>query len=539
VVLAALLLAQWTTIAVVAAIAQHNGPYYFTGGDATWYWTSAWVLGHGHVPQGVISYGYPFLLAPLALIAGPSMIAGLPLAMVFNAVVLWPIALLCVYGIAKAIGGSGFAYATTLAWTFFPLAAIRYFYHRYHVRYVDQNLPSSLGLTVTGDFPSLVALLVAAYFTLRALTERTLTAALMAGAATGLAATIKPANLVFLPAPIAALAVARRGRELLAFGLPLLPAFAGLALWKYRGLGYVPAFSHSTSALALGTSTQPAAVGFLGLHNYVNLDWHHLVRNMYDVREFTWSLRLITWALVAGVIGLARRSVPFAVLIGGWLACFIVLKGTNGGVNVTDGSFFRYLAPAFPAFFLGLAAIVLLVPVFGRRLATTGRAERFVTVGRRGWAALLGVAAFALVAPVLAVAAFHPLTSPTASDVPSVDQYVPVNAFPLAARPTPHGVVLSWPAQAPNGSRPGYSILRAPQDELSCTLRRHAAAHCVVYTDLFRVSLYPVGFTRRSAFLDHPPPGHWVYRVGATVSPTRQLSGDYVLISNAATFVSR
>ena len=38
----------------------------YSGGDDSWYYTSAWVLGHGHVPQGSIGYGYSFLLAPLA-----------------------------------------------------------------------------------------------------------------------------------------------------------------------------------------------------------------------------------------------------------------------------------------------------------------------------------------------------------------------------------------------------------------------------------------------------------------------------------------
>src|SRR5581483_6291158 len=127
----------------------------------------------------------------------------------------------CVYGIAKLIGGRGFAYVATLVWTIFPLLAIPYFYQRYHVRLIDQNLPSALGLIPTGDFPSLVALLAAAYFTLRALAERTRTAALVAGSLTGVAAMVKPANLIFLPAPLVALALARRWREAMLFCLPL------------------------------------------------------------------------------------------------------------------------------------------------------------------------------------------------------------------------------------------------------------------------------------------------------------------------------
>src|SRR5581483_2488708 len=110
----------------------------------------------------------------------------------------------CVYGIAKLIGGRGFAYVATLVWTIFPLLAIPYFYQRYHVRLIDQNLPSALGLIPTGDFPSLVALLAAAYFTMRALAEPSRSTAAVAGGFTAMAATVKPANLIFLPAPLLA-----------------------------------------------------------------------------------------------------------------------------------------------------------------------------------------------------------------------------------------------------------------------------------------------------------------------------------------------
>jgi hypothetical protein len=208
VVLAVVLLAQWLAIAVLAAKAQHNGPVYYTGGDDTWYWTSAWVLAHLHVPQGVIGYGYPFLLAPLARLAGPTVVAGLPLVIALNLLVLWPVALLSVYGIAKTIAGRGYAYVVSFAWTAFPLVSIAYFYGRYHVRYVDQSLPPALGLVATGDFPSMVCLLVAAYFTLIACGGNR-RAAILAGLAVGVAATVKPANLIFLPAPLLALAFAR------------------------------------------------------------------------------------------------------------------------------------------------------------------------------------------------------------------------------------------------------------------------------------------------------------------------------------------
>ena len=181
------------------------------------------------------------------------MVAGLPFVVAFNLLVLWPIALLCVYGIAKAIGGRGFAYLVAFALDgVLRSPSIPYFYVSYHRRFFDQTLPSALGLVATGDFPSMVFLLVAAYFALKAVSDRSPRAALFAGLAVGFAATVKPANLIFLPAPLAGAGLQRRPRGSLLFGAGLVPALAGLALWKYRGLGYLPAFQSPPAALASG-----------------------------------------------------------------------------------------------------------------------------------------------------------------------------------------------------------------------------------------------------------------------------------------------
>ena len=535
-VLGVLLVAQWATVGVVGWIARHNGIYYYTGGDSTWYYTSAWVLGQGHVPHGSISYSYPFLLAPIAHFAGPNMLAGLPFVIAVNLLVLWPVALFCVYGIAKVIGGRGFAYIATLAWTVFPLAAIPYFNERYHERYVDHALPPALGLVATGDFPAMVSLLVAAYFALKAVCERSPKAALVAGLAAGFAATVKPANLIFLPAPLAAVIVARRPKELMLLCAGVVPALAGLALWKYRGLGYIPAFSTPPAATLAGGVVTPLPLGDVRFGHYVRVDWSRIWQNMIQIREYTWSLRMITWTVVAGVIALFRRSVTVGLVIGGWLACFIVFKGGAPGVDVTTGSFFRYMVPVFPAYFLALVSIVLLVPVWGRRLVSAGRSERLWPTRPSSWAMILSVAAVATLAPILAVAAFRPLTTPNAAVIPDLDQYAPANAFPLAARPKGDGsVALSWPSQNAHGARVRYAIFRDPTNGLTCTPRSHAAAVCAFYSDAYNHFLTPLTWTRSTSFRDHPEPGHWVYRVAATVSPDGPAYyGDHVLLSTAA-----
>ncbi len=241
-VLPVLVVGNWLAIVEAARIAAHRGWLFYDGGDGTWYYTSAWVLGHGHIPDAAIGYDYSLLIAPLTLIAGPNPLAGLPLIVVLlNALVLSPIALLCVYGLAKAIGGLRFAYATALVWVVAPLLAIRYFLPDYHTRYVDVALPAAVGLTAGGDFPSMVCLLVAALLRLpRARVGLDRDDALATGLATGIAIGVKPSNALFLPAVLVALALTRRPRQLALLGAGLAPSLLALALWKYRGLGDLP-----------------------------------------------------------------------------------------------------------------------------------------------------------------------------------------------------------------------------------------------------------------------------------------------------------
>jgi hypothetical protein len=83
------------------------------------------------------------------------------------------VALLFVYGIATRIAGRVFGYWAAALWIIVPYAAIPMFDHRYHQKYVDITLPQSLGLTMLGDFPSTVFLLVTAWLLVRALDTTT------------------------------------------------------------------------------------------------------------------------------------------------------------------------------------------------------------------------------------------------------------------------------------------------------------------------------------------------------------------------------
>ena len=41
----------------------HNGWIWYSGGDATSYWTEQWAIGHLQIPQAVVGYGLPVYYA--------------------------------------------------------------------------------------------------------------------------------------------------------------------------------------------------------------------------------------------------------------------------------------------------------------------------------------------------------------------------------------------------------------------------------------------------------------------------------------------
>ena len=531
-VLGALVVCDWLVTLEAARIALHQGWLYYDGGDSTWYYTSAWVLAHGHIPTTAIGYLYSMLIAPAALIAGPNLLAGLPFILLFNAIVLSPIAVLCVYGLTKAIGGIRFAYPATLLWIVVPLLAIRYFLPDYHTRYVDIALPAAVGLTAVGDFPSMVCLLLAAYFSYRALSSRSGLDALTAGLATGLALGIKPANALFVPAPFLALALARRPRQIGLLAAGIAPSLLALALWKYRGLGHLPLFSSQPVAIAVGAGASVPPLAFsVNLTHYIHFGWAHYNSNLDGLREFGWSKRLVEWLAFGGLIGLARRALPGAALIGVWFFSYLFVKGGNANVSFDGGTVFTHLLACIPAYILLAACTVFLVPIYGRKklptAATTSwpRSER----ARRGTLALV---AFLAVVPIGVVALLPPLTRPAAADLEADDLYLPVNQFPLTARAVDGAVRLSWPRQQTRGGHVSYFVFRsAGGDGFVCEPVAHAASECPFNEG-------PTHIVRggRTSFRDHPGRGEWTYRVAlAATGMGSPREASPLLLSSSAT----
>lgn len=540
-----LLAVQWLAVVALAVTVRHNGWLYYQGGDQTYYWTQSHLLTEWTLPVTAIGYGWSYLLTPIALFAGANVLSGLPVVLVLNVLVLLPIALLSVYGIAARIGGRYLGYWAAFLWVLIPYAAIPMFDQRYHQKYVEITLPQQLGLTVLGDFPSMVFLLATAYLLVRALDSRDWRDTALAGILGAFTIGIKPSNALFFGAALLCLLIARRWLQTGAFLAAMIPGLFILALWKQRGLGDLPAFASygGNGSVAAAGVNFPFASLTSPFSRYLDLNWGHLHQNMDGVREFFWAVRPLEFIIPAGFLAIGRRSWPKAVLVAGWFATFFVIKGTADEASIEDASFFRLLMPSFPAFLLLLACIPLLVPSFGlaRRLFVAAPPLR-----RKPGNRLLGGAVVALVLlPLILVAATSPLTKAEAINYPSQDVYIPVSKkFDLNAERTGQAVVLSWQAPYSGSTKIFYSVLRSAYkaedpsssgqrtavEGLACRDRDNGGALlCNLYMDR-------VAPTTTLQYTDRPGEGKWTYRVAVSANWLNDPAlGDLMSVSEPVT----
>jgi len=518
-VLAGLIGVEWACVLALARTVRHAGWIYYQGGDQLWYYTLGWLLGHGEIGKSLVGYGWSVLLAPLARIAGPNLVSALPAIIVFNVLVLLPVAMLALYGIAARMGGRLFGYWALILWVAVPFIGIAYANVGYHQRYTELLLPQSLGLTALADFPTMVTALVSAYFCTRVLFAEApqLLDAAAAGAAAGAAVGIKPATALFLLGPALAFAYRRRFSSLGMFAIAMAPALIALAVWKERGLGQIPAFGNSYAPHRLAanaTGGQPVAG--LDLSRYLRLNWSHLGNNLDLLREHFWSGRVLEWLVIAGLIGLARGSRTALLLVGGWFAAFAIVKGTYVSASVEDGSLFRIMMPAFPAFILFLASIPLLFPHAPQRLLRPW-APAFAEPRPR--IRLTFVVATLVLSGVVPLAAFAAVrTTGGSADVALLGPGappVPVNVdLGLTAQVRPSGrIALRWRGAYPAGGPVFYRVWRGPAssgDGVTCPPTLEARA-CIV-------ALPEIAVTRRDAYVDNPGKGTWVYRIAVAAN---------------------
>ena len=506
-VLATLAAAQFALTLVLALRVEHNGWVYYQGGDQIWFTTSGWLLGSLEVAPTEASYLWPLVQAPVTLLTGPTYVQALPLLVLLNVLVLGPIALLCVYGIASRIGGRLLGYWAGLLWVVAPYAAIPLFVDRYHEKWNEQFLPQATGLTAMADYPSMVTLLAAAFFVTRSLSPQRLTDAALAGLLLGAAGGLKPPNLLFGFGAALAYPLVRRWREGVVFGLAAAGGLLMLAFWKQRTLGETPVLALEQARLAAGVTPLALEIDF---DRYLDVDVDHWRAQMDGLREFFWSARVAQWAPVAGLLAVLRAGrYPIAGLLGGWLAAFLVVKGMSPRGSIEDGSFWRLLMPAWPAYLLLFASIPVLVPTLLSRLGPRREPPADRPVQTR-WVAVAAV--LTLVVPAAATAASSRVSPPTPAIVPWVPSgeiLTPVDTgIDVTTETTGEGLRLSW-SDGPWRADVFYRVYRGtlPDGDLQCSTSNDYAWVCYFFG-------LPLGTTRDQSFVVADPQPGATYRIG-------------------------
>ncbi|HKY25916.1 MAG TPA: hypothetical protein VJM07_12205 [Gaiella sp.] len=505
------------TVALFFSV-NHNGWLTYQGGDQIWLVTSGWLLGKGLIGYAFTSYGWPMMLAPLTWIAGSSSIELLPLTTILQVAVLGPIATLSVYDIGSRLAGRLAGLWCAAVFVAAPFVAIPFFVDRYHDSWVDQVLPQALGLTQQADFPSVVAVLVAAAFTVRALEAGAQREALLAGTFAGVALALKPANALFLAAPAVAFVLARRWRHALLFAIALVPALVALTIWKARGLGTVPLFAQTSATLAAGFGEPVLAESWI--ERTFDIDFETWKQNMSNLREFTFSARIVQFLPLAGALAVARRSVPVAGLLLTWLLAYVVVKGSASVATIESGSYWRLVMPALPAFALLAAAVPLLVPTFlarmgdrlaplpARRVGTRATVATVVVLG------LIPIAVLLVASPSRVQAVDDPAIRYGSRSLIVDTINVPVDeaVIRLDVRRTPDGNELRW-TDSTRRADTFYRVYRATLSggfpDMVCEPR--GADRCELRSET-------LGTTREHRWLDPSPPADAVYRVGVAAN---------------------
>ncbi|HET9242303.1 MAG TPA: hypothetical protein VFN99_02595 [Gaiella sp.] len=517
--LAAILFVQiGLTVALFFSI-NTNGWLTYQGGDQIWLVTTGWLFGQGTVGYALTGHLWPLLLAPLTWITGSSFVQLLPLTMALQVGVLGPVATLAVYDIGARLAGRLAGLWCAAAFVAAPFLAIPYFVQRYHDSWVDQFLPQALGLTQQADFPSVVAVLVSAALTVRALEAGMHREAVLAGTFAGIALALKPANALFLGGPLIAFLLARRLDHAALFALALGPALLALTIWKARGLGEVPLFAADELRLAAGLAEPPLGSVTSWFDRTVNLDFDTWKQNMSNLREFTWSARVVQFLPLAGAVAVARVSVPAAGLLLGWLLGYVVVKGAADVATVESGSYWRLIMPGLPAFAILTAGVPLLVPTFLRRMGPRLAPLPGSRPGLRVSAAFVAVVGLVPIVVLLALPQLR--VSGTAAppgfvaDAILVDQ-IAVPADPdvisLRVRRVGNANVLAW-TDSTSRARTFYKVYRASPSrgfsDFVCD--RHGVDRCELRAETLNV-------TRGHEYVDRDPPPDATYRIGVAAN---------------------
>jgi hypothetical protein len=489
----------------------HNGFVWYSGGDATEYWTGEWALGHLHLTQTVIGWGLPVYYGWVPLLTGTTLLSGLPVIVLLQVLVLVPLSVILFWLVADRLFGRLYAWGATALWVAAPPLLVWGMRRPDYRAQFEQSFvaPHVYGLTNMADFPSLVLVLASAWATLRALDSDRAEEWVFAGLVTGVAIGVKPANAFLVVAAVVLLAFGARVRGAVLYGLALVPALVTLTVWKQRGLGDLP-------VLALGQVREAAGpVVAAGAGRYVPWDPHHLNEELRDLMEVFWSVRLLEWIAIAGVIAALRRGRARGGFLAVWFVLFCLVKGSSDQASVNTTSYFRLTEPGLPAFVLLAAAIVYLVPA--RRERLTARPPR--PVPRWAVAAAVVIGGAVPLALVLAVRP-QPAGGVTARDNQHATE-APIDAG-WTARPS--GNRLAWSPVDGHGARVHYLVLRVDPATGGCARPETGANECYLEGT-------PVATTRATS-VEVPRTGA-TYRVAAAANYRDEPNGGDLMLLGA------
>src|SRR5262249_14173402 len=206
----------------------------------------------------------------------------------------------------------------------------------YRIVYRHDVLPTAFGLVHRAGLLAACLLLASAWLVLVRTRLPVWATASLGGAAAAAAALVFPHAWLAGAAPVAATLVPRAAR---AVGATLVTAALGIVVLAV--LREVP---------------------------HVAFGWHQMGQSLDNVREFSWSRRLLEYLPLAGVVGLARRSGPAAAFFAVVLVAAVILP-LSRPLGLTD--YLLVIVPGIPAYWLLTASIPFLVP---RPRAAAGRA---------------------------------------------------------------------------------------------------------------------------------------------------------------------
>ena len=500
----------------------HNGWVWYSGGDATSYWTEQWAIGHLQIPQAVVGYGLPVYYAWVPLVAGPSLVNGAAIVVLFQAIVLVPLALILFWAVADRLFGRVYAWCAVALWTAGPLLLLHGFVPKYHWVFDQLFLaPHWFGFTNMADLPSLVVVLACVWLTLRAVDSGSQTDCAIAGLLGGLAIAVKPSNAFFLPAIALLLVGARRPRQVVVWASALVPSLVTLFLWKLRGLGYVPLTSSSYARLRVAAGVHPLA---FSTTKYLPLNMHHLGLELANLREVFWSLRFLEFLVVAGAFGVIRKAPLKGLFVTVWFASFGIVKASSPRSDFPSATYFRLVEPGLPAFILLVVGVAFCLPGLGRRVRSFAPVR---SATRPDFRWVVPAAIVLAVVPLVLVGIARPAsTMRIVRDENTVQEAPLTQTMALhAKRNRDASVTLTWRSPPTGGTQPWFVVYTSSEND-GCSPPNRGALECMLNMPVLTV-------TQSHQVVDHPGAGPHYYRVALVAQYQRATAGgDLMLVSH-------